>query len=166
MQENTRLARLGGDEFALTVADCPGDGELLELGERICSALRDPFVLAEATVKISGSIGFAVYPEMADCAHDLYERADYALYQGKRANRGHAVLFANSHVVEIEKEKRIEQALGAADLDHEVEVFFQPIVDIHSGRTVAFEALARWTSPVLGKNVAGGSSFRWRSGSA
>jgi len=151
MQENTRLARLGGDEFALTVADCPGDGELLELGERICSALRDPFVLAEATVKISGSIGFAVYPEMADCAHDLYERADYALYQGKRANRGHAVLFANSHVVEIEKEKRIEQALGAADLDHEVEVFFQPIVDIHSGRTVAFEALARWTSPVLGK---------------
>ncbi|WP_291005784.1 EAL domain-containing protein [Hoeflea sp.] len=150
MEDNTRIARLGGDEFALTVANCPGDEQLLALGERICKALRDPFVLTEATVQLAGSIGFAVYPEMADSAHDLYERADYALYQGKRSNRGHAVLFANSHVVEIETEKQIEQALGTADLEHEIDVFFQPIVDIQNGRTVAFEALARWTSPVLG----------------
>ncbi|WP_290886521.1 EAL domain-containing protein [Hoeflea sp.] len=150
MEDNTRIARLGGDEFALTVADCPGDEQLLALGEEICKALRDPFVLMEATVQLSGSIGFAAYPEMAESAHDLYERADYALYQGKRSNRGHAVLFANSHVAEIEKEKRIEQALGTADLEHEIDVVFQPIVDILSGRTVAFEALARWTSPALG----------------
>lgn len=150
MQDNTRIARLGGDEFALTVTDCPSDQELLALGERICMALRDPFVLTEATVQLSGSIGFAAYPEMARSAHDLYERADYALYQGKRSNRGHAVLFANSHVAEIEKDKRIEQALGTADLEHEIEVVFQPIVDILSGKTVEFEALARWTSPALG----------------
>ena len=150
-EQNTFIARLGGDEFALTVADCPGNADLLALGERICRALRDPFVLAEATVQISGSIGFAVYPEMAGSSHDLYERADYALYQGKRSNRGHAALFSNFHVAEIEQEGRIEQALGAADLDQEIDVFFQPIVDIQSGRTVAFEALARWTSPVLGK---------------
>ncbi|MDZ7603154.1 MAG: EAL domain-containing protein [Hoeflea sp.] len=149
-EDNTHIARLGGDEFALTVADCPGNEDLLALGERICAALRDPFVLAEANVQISGSIGFAVYPEMADSAHDLYERADYALYQGKRSNRGHAALFANSHVVEIEKDKRIEHALVQADLEQEIEVHFQPIVDIRTGRTIAFEALARWTSPVLG----------------
>ncbi|KGF69299.1 histidine kinase [Hoeflea sp. BAL378] len=150
MHANVHIARLGGDEFALTVADCPEDADLLTFGERICTALRKPFVLPEATVQLSGSIGFAVFPELADSAQELYERADYALYQGKRSNRGHAVLFSGSHVVEIEQEKRIEQALSHADLDREIVVFFQPIVDIQNGRTVAFEALARWTSPVLG----------------
>ncbi|MEP3437935.1 MAG: EAL domain-containing protein [Hoeflea sp.] len=148
--DSTHIARLGGDEFALTVADCPDDSALLALGERICQALRDPFVLSEATVQISGSIGFAVYPELADSSHELYERADYALYQGKRGNRGHAVLFSSGDVADIEQGKRIEQALSHADIEQEMTVFFQPIVNIQTGETAAFEALARWTSPTLG----------------
>lgn len=149
--DRTHIARLGGDEFALVVVDCSDDAELLALGERICAMLRDPFVLIEATVQISGSIGFAVFPELAGNAHELYERADYALYQGKRTNRGHAALFSSRHVAEIERDKRIEQALNAADLERELSVVFQPIVDIETRATVAFEALARWTSPGLGK---------------
>ena len=149
-KDNIHIARLGGDEFALTVANCDEDADLLALGERICSALRDPFILTEATVQISGTIGFAVFPELAANSHQLYERADYALYRGKRSDRGHAMLFSIDHVDEIERDLRIEQALGSADLDEEIVVFFQPIVDIELNRTVAFEALARWTSPVLG----------------
>ena len=152
---NTHISRLGGDEFALTVIDCPEDAELLGLGERICAALRTPFVLSEATLQISGSIGFSVYPQLAGNVHELYERADYALYQGKRANRGHALLFTSEHVSTIEENHRIEQVLNQADLEAELCVFFQPIVDIQREKTVAFEALARWNSPVLG-NVSPG----------
>ena len=72
---NAQVSRLGGDEFALTVTDCPDDAELLALGEEICTALRVPFVLSEATVQISGSVGFSVYPQLADDVHQLYERA-------------------------------------------------------------------------------------------
>ncbi|MCY0149536.1 EAL domain-containing protein [Hoeflea sp. G2-23] len=148
--DGNHIARLGGDEFALTVVDCPDDGALLALGERICAALRAPFVLAEATVQISGSIGFSVYPETAGHAQELYERADYALYCSKRTNRGHPLLFTKQHMVEIEQNTRIEQALLNADLNTELTVFYQPIIAIDTGKTMAFEALARWTSPVLG----------------
>lgn len=145
-----QISRLGGDEFALTVTDCPEDEELLALGEEICTSLQAPFVLAEVTVQISGSVGFSVYPQLADDAHQLYERADYALYQGKRSNRGHALLFNSEHVIAIEQNHQLEQVLSRADLDAELAVLFQPIIDIQSGRTEAFEALARWNSPVLG----------------
>jgi len=148
---NTHISRLGGDEFALTVTDCPDDAELLILGEQICAALRTPFVLTEATVQISGSIGLSVYPQLADDVHQLYERADYALYQGKRSNRGHALLFTSEHVTAIEVNQQLEQVLSKADFDTELTAFFQPIINIHSGQTVAFEALARWISPVLGR---------------
>lgn len=148
---NTQISRLGGDEFALTVTDCPDDADLLALGEKICAAVRAPFVLSEATVYISGSIGFSVYPELANDVHQLYERADYALYQGKRSNRGHALLFSSEHVIAIEQNHRLEQVLSRADLDAEMTVYFQPIIDIQCERTVAFEALARWNSPELGR---------------
>jgi diguanylate cyclase (GGDEF)-like protein len=151
VDSNTHIFRLGGDEFALTVTGCPDDAELLVLGEKICAALRAPFVLSEATVQVSGSIGFSVYPELASDVHQLYERADYALYQGKRTNRGHALLFSTEHVLAIEQNHRIEQVLTRADLDTELTVFFQPIMDIQRERTVAFEALARWNSPELGR---------------
>ena len=147
---NTHVSRLGGDEFALTIVDCPDDAGLLAFGEEICARLREPFVLAEATVQISGSIGFSVFPHLASNAHELYERADYALYQSKRAHRGHALLFSRDHIIEIEQSDRIERLLCNADLDQEMAVLFQLIVDIRLERTVAFEALARWTSPVLG----------------
>ncbi|MGJ8569529.1 MAG: putative bifunctional diguanylate cyclase/phosphodiesterase [Hoeflea sp.] len=147
----THISRLGGDEFALTVTDCPEDAALLLLGEKICAALRTPFVLSEATVQVSGSIGFSVYPQLAGDVHQLYERADYALYQGKRTNRGHAMLFSSEHVIAIEQNHRLEQVLSRADLDTELTVYFQPIVDIQREETVAFEALARWNSPELGK---------------
>ncbi|WP_245304229.1 putative bifunctional diguanylate cyclase/phosphodiesterase [Hoeflea olei] len=150
MKQNCHLARLGGDEFALVIADCPPDAELLAFGEKICMALRDPFVLPEATLQLAGTIGFAVYPELAVGAEELYESADYALYQAKRTTRGHSMLFSQSHVKAIQREKQIEQALRQADLEAEIAVYFQPIVDIGSDRTVAFEALARWTSPTLG----------------
>ncbi|AKI02490.1 diguanylate cyclase (GGDEF) domain-containing protein [Hoeflea sp. IMCC20628] len=153
--ETIHVSRLGGDEFALTVMDCPGDDELLALGERVCAALRIPFNLADATVQISGSIGFAVFPELACSAKQLYERADYALYQSKRSSRGHALLFSDFHIVEIEKNVQIEQALSQADLEAEMTVVFQPIIDVQTQQTRAFEALARWTSPEVG-NVSPG----------
>ena len=150
VDSNTHISRLGGDEFALTLTNCADDAGLLVLGEKICMALRAPFVLPEATVQVSGSIGFSVYPQLAGNVHQLYERADYALYQGKRANRGHAMLFSSDHVIAIEESHRLEQVLSQADLDTELTVFFQPIIDIQRDQTVAFEALARWNSPELG----------------
>ncbi len=144
------MARLGGDEFAFAVTDAEDDTALIALAEAIAVSLREPCTLPGATVQISGSIGVAVYPEMAMTAEQLYERADYALYHGKAANRGRAILFSAEHEAQINSDATIEQALKTADIEQEFSVVFQPVVDIRSQVTIGFEALARWTNPALG----------------
>jgi len=148
---NIHLSRLGGDEFALVGSDLPADFDLAAFGEDLCAALRAPFHLPEAMVQISGSIGVAVYPRMASSSEELFDRADYALYHGKRTQRGNVILFSADHVAEIHRDARIEQALQIADFETELTVVFQPIVDIRTETTVGFEALARWNSPTLGE---------------
>ncbi|WP_319410972.1 EAL domain-containing protein [uncultured Cohaesibacter sp.] len=144
------VCRLGGDEFALLIKNRNSDAELLFIGEQICSELRRPFLIEEIQISISGSVGFAVYPDVAQSSHELYECADYALYQNKRTNRGYPSLFAKEQANELERRGLIEQAIRIANLEEELAVFFQPIVDTSSQRIVAFEALARWQSPVVG----------------
>lgn len=148
--EGFHLARIGGDEFAVIALDFASEQDLLDGGDRMCEALRLPFFLPEATVQISGSIGFAIYPELATTAMSLFERADYALYRSKRQQRGGAVLFSKEDCQEILRDAEIEQSLYAADLEKELSVSYQPIVDIATNATLAFEALARWQSPLLG----------------
>jgi diguanylate cyclase (GGDEF)-like protein len=144
------LARLGGDEFAFVMSDIPHNRNIVAEGDRMCSQLRLPFNLPDATIMISGSIGIAVFPDVASCPEELFDRADYALYQGKRQKRGNSTLFTARHIAEIHRDAWIEQTLKQADLIAELKVVFQPIVDISRQKTTGFEALARWNSPHLG----------------
>lgn len=148
--EYTSVSRLGGDEFAITFTDCPDNTELLDLGNKFCDVLREPFIIADACLDISGSIGLAIFPELAEDANQLYERADYALYYSKHHNRGEAFLFSHKHMQEINAQNILEQTLSRANFKAEMHMLFQPIIDCKIQQTVAFEALARWNSPKLG----------------
>ncbi|WP_454726831.1 MULTISPECIES: putative bifunctional diguanylate cyclase/phosphodiesterase [Cupriavidus] len=149
--EHSHVARLGGDEFALILGGAPDDARLLAFGQRLCAVLHAPFLLANTTIQVAASAGLATFPDMAADATTLYEYADYALCHGKRSNRGAVSLFSAGHRDQIHRDANIEQALRKADLQQELAVHFQPIIDLGSGATVAFEALARWTSPTLGR---------------
>lgn len=149
------LARLGGDEFAFVISDVPSERCVVSEGNHMCELLRAPFHLPDATIMISGSIGIAVFPDLASSPEELFDRADYALYQGKRSKRGNSTLFTALHVAEIHRDALIEQILKQADLANELSVVFQPIVDGARRRTTGFEALARWHSAALG-NVSPG----------
>lgn len=144
------LSRLGGDEFAFVISDIAIDRDVVGEGNRMCALLRSPFHLPEATIMISGSIGIAVFPDLASTSEELFDRADYALYHGKRQKRGNSTLFTARHVAEIHRDARIEQTLKQANLAEELSVVFQPIVDVLRQQTTGFEALARWNSKVLG----------------
>lgn len=147
----TRFFRLGGDEFAFVTTDLCETEVLVSLGAEICRVLQEPFALPAATVQISASVGAAVHPDSASSPETLFDHADYALYHGKRTRRGTCTLFSNAMDAQIRREALIEQVLKQADMDEELSVVFQPIVDSSSGRTIGFEALARWDSPVLGR---------------
>ena len=154
-QNNTQFFRLGGDEFAFVMSAAQDNGTILRFGESVRTALKAPIVLPEAPVFISCSTGIAIYPDTALTLEELFERADYALYQGKRNERGSCTLFTTALGAQIHREGRIEQALKQVDLEAELSVVFQPIVNVSTNTPIGFEALARWTSPTLG-NVSPG----------
>ena len=143
------FARLGGDEFGFILTGCD-DTEIQAFATALCRSLRAPYELPMASAEISASVGVAVFPRCGRTAAQLFEHADYALYYAKQNQRGDAVLFSEVHQTEIRAAARCEQALRHADLEKELSLDFQPIVDVATGATVAFECLARWTSPELG----------------
>ena len=150
LDDDMHLARLGGDEFALIITQAMSDDQLRTFGEKVCASMREPFLLVDIPIQISASLGIATFPDQAASATEVYEYADYALYQSKRHRPGTVCLFSAAHRQQLNREGLTEQALRRANLNDEFHVVFQPIVDLGSERTVAFEALARWQSPELG----------------
>jgi len=148
--ENYYVARLGGDEFSIVASNFGDTSELVATGELICSAIRTAAPLGDTTLRIGGSMGFSVYPDMASDTVQLFANADYALYHGKRTGRGRVTLFSVDHDAKIRSDAKIEQALQHANLEDELTVVFQPIINVSSRSTIGFEALARWSSPTLG----------------
>ena len=145
------FARLGGDEFGVIVENVADDAGILRLGQEICDAMRDPFVIDDGVASIAASVGFAAYPTAAENPRQLYERADYALYFAKQTRRGRPVLFSPVHEQRMKGIAVLEQGLRGADLEAELSLRYQPLCRASSGAVVAFEALARWTNPELGE---------------
>jgi diguanylate cyclase (GGDEF)-like protein len=145
------VARLGGDEFALILSGDLDDDAVQAFGRNLCQQLQAEFTLPGVSIQVGATLGVATYPHTAASASQLFEYADYALYQGKRQHPGAVCLFSAAHHEHLHRDALTEQALLRANLDDEFYVLFQPIIDVRTQVTVAFEALARWTSPELGE---------------
>ncbi|MEH3100574.1 putative bifunctional diguanylate cyclase/phosphodiesterase [Sphingomonas adhaesiva] len=147
--DRVMVARLGGDEFGVIVR---GDAYAAAAeGERLCDLLRQPVVLGEVTVAVGCSAGFATFPDAGRSAHELFDRADFALYHAKANQRGGCVIFSPRLEQLVRGEQALEAALQSAPLEQEFSVVFQPVFDTATLEIVGVEALARWESPTLGK---------------
>ena len=148
--DKVHVSRLGGDEFALVIKGDMDSDALLAFGKHLCDLMHESFELSDMPIQIGATLGLATYPATADNATQLFEFADYALYQGKNHNPGTTCLFSASHREQLHADGVTEQALRRANLETEFHVSFQPIIESCTRETVAFEALARWNSPELG----------------
>ncbi|WP_025596977.1 putative bifunctional diguanylate cyclase/phosphodiesterase [Burkholderia sp. WSM2230] len=144
------FARLGGDEFGVLAQDRQSRDALLELGQRICDSLSQPYRLAGNIAELSGTIGWAAFPDAGKTVTQVFERADAAMYVGKESRRGTAVIFSTEHETRIRRSSLVTQELRHADLESELFLEFQPISDVVTRRTIGLEALGRWHSPRLG----------------
>ncbi|HEX7911407.1 MAG TPA: EAL domain-containing protein [Paraburkholderia sp.] len=144
------FARLGGDEFGVLVQNKPASGTLVELGERICASLSQPYRVAGNVAELSGTIGWAAFPEAGTTVAQVFERADAALYAGKESRRGTPVIFSTEHETRIRRSSLVTQELRHADLEAELFLEFQPICDVLTQRTIGLEALGRWHNARLG----------------
>ena len=140
--ETATVARLGGDEFAIAL---PGGtaATALAAANRLLTALRRPIPVAGQETRIGASIGVA---ELAGhcTAEELLADADIAIYEAKRAGKGRAVVIEPAMRERAQQRSRLQQLLAGAVGRDQIEVHYQPIVDLASQRVVAMEALVRW----------------------
>lgn len=144
------IGRLGGDEFGIILSQDLSAEELQALGQDICACIDKPFDLIGVNAGVAASLGFVQYPLGGKTREELFERADYALYNAKQDGKGHAVMFCDFHEADLSERAKIVQQLHIADLEAELSVVCQPIYDVIQNKVSGFEALARWNSPVLG----------------
>jgi len=144
-----QVSRLGGDEFAVLIDGRRSARQLHDYGQALCDSIRAQYLISGLEFSVSASVGF-VRSDMSEPDEvGLIERADFAMFRAK-ANGSGTVIFTPRLEEDMQQIGRIEQALRVSDKEEEMSVVFQPQVDIHSGKTTGFEALARWNSPTLG----------------
>ncbi len=143
------VARFGGDEFTILLEDL-GDGDApTRVAQRIADALRAPFLLGEREVFVTSSIGIAL-GSGTESADDLIRSADAALYTAKRNGRDHHELFLPSMTHQVSQRLEVETDLRRALARGELELHYQPVVDLTTEAVVGVEALIRWRHPDRG----------------
>ncbi|MBB5692152.1 bifunctional diguanylate cyclase/phosphodiesterase [Muricoccus pecuniae] len=149
-REEDMIARLGGDEFAI-LAQPSGSALLLrEMAERVVEALSEPFLIEGQPVLIGTSLGIAQAPADGTDAETLMKKADLALYRAKGDGRGRARLFEPAMEQQLVERRRLESELREALLRGQLELFYQPLVQVATRRIIGFEALMRWRHPGRG----------------
>ena len=143
------VARLGGDEFAVLLPPCAELGGPREVGRRLLHVLEAPFLLGEAEITVSASIGVAV-ARPADDADSLVRDADLAMYRAKALGKGRVEVFEPEMYAHVLRKVELERELRGAIDRGELAVVYQPVVDMRTGRVVSVEALLRWESRIRG----------------
>ncbi|HEX8379342.1 MAG TPA: EAL domain-containing protein [Allosphingosinicella sp.] len=143
------VARFGGDEFVLLArGNKPYFAE--ELAREVMRGLAIPMSVEGASLQVTGSVGGAVAPGHGTDADTLLQHADMALYHAKANGRNDFCLFESKMQDEFQHKRRLEAALKDAIEKGELEVYYQPIVDLKTKKVTCCEALLRWHHPELG----------------
>ena len=154
MGSGNTVARMGGDEFTVLITDMAAHGSQADaLGPRLnalLDALSQGFELRGQTVFVSASIGVAMYPADASQVEELFKQADQALYSAKGAGRNRYCFFTPALQLAAQQRARLDADLRSALPQHQLQVVYQPIVTLATGRVHKAEALLRWQHPVLG----------------
>jgi diguanylate cyclase (GGDEF)-like protein/PAS domain S-box-containing protein len=140
------IARLGGDEFTVLLDECTLDDAVAVVG-RIQSALHDPICVDGREMVVSPSMGVALGDAAIGESGELLRRADVAMYVAKRTGRSRHVIFSPEMDDNTMLRLDLEADLRRAIQRNELELHFQPIVEIDTGELRALEALVRWNHP-------------------
>jgi diguanylate cyclase (GGDEF)-like protein len=142
------LARLGGDEFAVLLPGCDSAGAVA-IVERIRVILDEPFMIRGLNLHAEASIGIAAFPEHAEDGDTLVRRADVAMYQAKEAKSGWEIYIAARDLHSRDRLQLLGDLRSAID-EHQLELHYQPKLDMSSNEITGVEALVRWRHPTRG----------------
>ncbi|MBS1212863.1 MAG: diguanylate cyclase, partial [Proteobacteria bacterium] len=145
------ITRLGGDEFAILLEDLSHPQDAAQVAYEIIEALNEPWRLSNnAEVRIGTSVGISLFPEHGQTSQELLQHADAALYRAKEEGRSSFKYFSDDLTRAARRRINMESLLRRAIKQDELQVRYQPQIEIASGRIVGAEALVRWQSPEEG----------------
>ena len=144
------IARFGGDEFIIA-CETDSRAELELLAESLLQAITHPIRIDSDRLEIHSSMGIAMMPDDGNDIDSLMQGADLALYHSKVNGRNQYSFFDPSMTRDLVRRREIESELRMAIQREELSIYFQPIVDLATGRIRSFEALVRWFHPEKGE---------------
>lgn len=150
ISEHDIAARLSGDEFAVLYVGGNRPTTAQKVARRICQTLAEPLRVDGQTVYVGASVGIAVYPFDGVAFDELLTYSDLAMYAVKSEEKGNYRFFEPRLAKQATERRLMEVELRKAIEGNQLELYYQPLMDLSRGKLVGFEALVRWRSPTRG----------------
>ncbi len=148
IQENCRTtdsaSRIGGDEFAIIISRVDKD-RANHTAEKILEKVSEPVFIDSQRLHVSLSIGIAHYPDTADNINELMDQADQAMYRAKQTGKARYFQFSQNQKLQLDRRSRLENMLPDALENNELELFFQPIVNIEDQSLYSLNVMVVWS---------------------
>lgn len=150
VREGDTAARLGGDEFVLGLADVSASEDAAIVARKVIAALVEPFEIEDRKLYIGGSVGIACYPADGEESGSLLRAADTAMYDAKQRGRGDFRYFTPELNAAAQRRHVLTNDAHQACARGEFVLYYQPQIEIETGRIIGLETLLRWNHPVEG----------------
>ncbi|QJR13474.1 sensor domain-containing protein [Usitatibacter palustris] len=150
LRQSDLLARISGDEFVMVLEDLPSNETHERIAGKVLDEARRVFSVEGNEVHVSASLGLAVYPEDGNDGEMLLKNADAAMYAAKELGRNNFRLYSAELAARRIRRLEMESGLRRALERGELELYYQPIVDLETGAVKRAEALLRWQEPDRG----------------
>jgi len=144
------LSRLGGDEFTLFIQNIEDPEVPVNIANHVLKELERDFVLGNKLVKISASIGIAIYPDSANSPEALVQMADVAMYRAKKEGRGIYRIYSPEMGSKLRRYHYLLEEMRLGIVSNSFFLSFQPIIHVDGCSISYFEALVRWQHPIEG----------------
>jgi diguanylate cyclase (GGDEF)-like protein/PAS domain S-box-containing protein len=141
------VARLGGDEFVILIPDFNSIEEVSDFGNKIINLINKPLTIRKKEFHLTASIGIAIYPDDGKDFNALMKNADIAMYYAKEQGKNRCEFFTREMNARILEKLELESSLRMAIKNNEFKVFYQPQINIETGKIDGMEALVRWDHP-------------------
>jgi diguanylate cyclase (GGDEF)-like protein/PAS domain S-box-containing protein len=150
VRETDLLVRLSGDEFMVLLEQVSDLDAPRMVAQKLLDEIREPGHIEGHEIYVSASIGISLFPDDGDDAETLLRNADMAMYRAKALGKNTFQMFSSDMAAQGAEMRMLENALRSAIARQELELYFQPVFEIATGRLLGAESLLRWHHPTRG----------------